>query len=201
MEHLGKLEKKGIVRGVKRGRERVYTLDWNRLIDEFVTEFVEREKYVTDYFLEPDGELAIRARAPHISQAIVRNFGDKQYLRQRSKLTAKIEVIMRQNRLVRDFIRCYFQSYSAIYLEEDATSLAACVSAFVDRFAMLVDQNEEAQELLHSKAKDREVKDFIRFLVYLRRDAYVSDLDQFVSIGAMGDFLRTRVAPKALAPK
>lgn len=197
IEHLGKLERMGILHGEKRGRERLYSVDWERLIDEFASEFAYAENFVTEAFLHntPSYTQIVGKKLTYMSPLIVRRYDDIKYLRERPNLISKAEKVVKENKLVRNFIKDYMQSYAQWIWLETNTSLSGCVITFIDRFVMLVDRNKNIQRLLESRTNDSEQRQFLSFLKYLTNHAFVVSLNDVVITGAMEQYLITHLKP------
>ena len=196
IEHLGKLEAMGVIHGEKLGRERVYSVNWNHLVDEFANEFVYAENFVTEAFQHntPTYSQIVGKKLSYMSPLIVRHYDDKKYLRERPRLLAKAEGVIRRNSPTRNFIKEYMKSYAQWIWLETSISLSGCVITFIDRFVMLADRNKNVQRLLQSRTNYSELNEFLSFLNYLTRDAFVVSLNDVVITGAMEKFLNEHFA-------
>ncbi len=191
MEHLSKLEGMRLVHGEKKGRERLYSVDWEELLNAFSQNFAEGENNVTETFSELAYPSKTIGRLPIMSgtSTIARKFEDKKYLKTRPRLIADVKKLMLENRLVRDLLKTYLKAYSYLAWTKDDTSLNACVLAFVDRFALILNQNPDVRKFLKKKTKAVEMRGFVRFLRFLAEDAYVGLPSEVVCVDRMRDFL------------
>lgn len=198
MEHLGKLEGLGILASVKKGRERTYHINWERLIDAFASLLASYEIFM----LEDD--LAASKERSNTSLLRQRKEGGKMFYRPKGleirlgydrthaerlwKFIPNAERILKENRIARDFIRKYLETYAKLYWTEEDSSLQGSVRNFQDRFALLADQDEKVASLLESKSKNKEVSDFIRLLNHLA-SSYILQPGQHACLYQMQQFL------------
>lgn len=198
MEHLGKLEGLGILASVKKGRERIYHINWDRLIDVFASLLFDYEGFMLEQTLRfprrgPKTSLLQRQKEGgtilYRPEGIEVRLGqDRAHTERLLKFIPSAERILQENRIARDFIRKYLETYAQLYWTEGDSSLQACVTNFEDRFALLADQDEKVASLLESKCKNKEVSDFIRFLNHLA-SSYIMDPNQHACIYQMQQFL------------
>ena len=203
MEHLGKLEALGILASVKKGRERIYYVNWDRLINVFASLLVDYERFMLE------GNYTIPGRHPKASllqrqkgggkilyrpEGIEVRLGhDRAHTERLVRFIPSAERILKENKIARDFIRKYLETYAQLYWTEDDFSLQGSVKNFEDRFALLADQDEKVGSLLESKCKNKEVSDFIRFLNHLAT-SYIVDPNQHACIYQMQQFL-SKIVP------
>jgi DNA-binding transcriptional ArsR family regulator len=203
MEHLGKLESLGILGSVKKGRERIYHINWERLIDAFASLLLSYERFMLEDDLRRTGK---RPKTPLLQQQKeggkilyrpkgleIRLGHDRTHAEQLRKFIPNAERILKENRIARDFIRKYLEAYAQLYWTEEDSSLQGSVRNFEDRFALLADQDEKVASLLESKSKNREVSDFIRFLNHLA-NSYILEPGQHACLYQMQQFL-SKIAP------
>jgi hypothetical protein len=194
MEHLSKLEHLGILSGTKKGRERVYSVNWNSLIDEFATDFIYNQEWLTD-MISADVIVGKRsekvvAHLPFVSPVIARRFGEKKYIvEERPLLIQQIARIMKTNGLVRNFIEEYIKAYASLYWMEPSATLPRCIFEFEEWFLQLASENTEVKQLMHSKPADKQMRDFLKFLDYLIGHTYVTGINRFVCTEAMKKFI------------
>jgi DNA-binding transcriptional ArsR family regulator len=206
MEHLGKLESLGILTSVKNGRERTYHIKWDRLINVFASLLIDYEKFMLNYdrlnyetFILDN--LAFPAKTSLLPQQKeggkilyqpegmkIRLGYDRAHTERLVKFIPSAERILRSNRIARDFIQEYLETYAQLYWTEDDFSLQGAVKNFENRFALLADQDAKVASLLESKSKNNEVSDFIRFLNHLA-NSYILDPNQHACLYQMQQFL------------
>jgi DNA-binding transcriptional ArsR family regulator len=202
MEHLGKLEGLGILASVKKGRERIYHTNWDRLIDVFASLLFDLERFMleeTPRFPRKGPKTSLQGgMILYRPEGIEVRLGqDRAHTERLLKFIPTAERILQENRIARDFIRKYLETYAQLYWTEGDSSLQACVTNFEDRFALLADQDEKVASLLESKCKNKEVSDFMRFLNHLA-SSYIMDPNQHACIYQMQQFL-SKIAPSISA--
>jgi DNA-binding transcriptional ArsR family regulator len=203
MEHLGKLEGLGILASVKKGRERIYRINWDRLIDVFASLLIDYERFMLegkDTFPGRHTKASLLQQQKEGGEILYRPEGievrlghDRAHAERLVKFIPSAERILKENKIARDFIRKYLETYAQLYWTEDDFSLQGSVRNFEDRFALLADQDEKVASLLQSKCKNKEVSDFIRFLNHLAT-SYILEPNQHACLYQMQQFL-TGIAP------
>jgi DNA-binding transcriptional ArsR family regulator len=192
LEHTRKLEKLGVVTSKKLGRERKYAVNWESLIEIFCEFLLDYDRFTTDSMLRarsPDmikdgGTLSYAANG----QVIPKPLRARRSLALRKASLPRMKRIVETNKLVREFIKNYLESYAKFYWSETDSSLPECVKNFGDRFAILAGESHQIGELLDSKVDNKEQKDFLRFLRFLS-DTAITTPNQFACMRAMEVFL------------
>ena len=200
MEHLSKLVKIGVLSSTKQGRERKYRVEWKSLIDIFASVLIEYEKTTTELLLGTSGTdlYPIPPNYEDAGQTLevlplpqrIRYMGYRaRDLEKRRAAIPILKKILKEDRITRDFIRSYLETYSQLYYAEYDFSLQACVKNFKDRVGRLVGQSSDLRSLPRLKPKSKEIRSFLWFLEFVVA-VRIADPNEFVCIQQMRRYLR-----------
>ncbi len=200
MEHLSKLVELGVLSSAKQGRERKYKVEWKTLIDVFGSVLVEYEKTTTElllgtsgtdlYPIPPNYEDAGEALGVLPLPQRIRYPGYKiEDLEKRKAAVPVLGKILKEDRITRDFIRSYLETYSQLYYVEYDFSLQTCVRNFKDRLGHLVDESKSLESLPRLRSKKDEISSFLWFLEFVAA-ARIADPNEFACVEQMRRYLR-----------
>jgi DNA-binding transcriptional ArsR family regulator len=200
MEHLSKLVEIGVLSSTKQGRERKYKVEWKSLIDIFGSVLIDYEKTTAElllgtsgtdlYPIPPDYEDAGQTLGVLPLPQRIRYPGYRiRDLEKRKAAIPILEKTLKEDRITREFIRSYLETYSQLYYAEYDSSLQASVKNFKDRLGRLIDESRNLGSLPRLKPKSEKIRSFLWFLEFVAA-ARIADPNEFACVEQMQRYLR-----------
>ena len=156
LEHLTNLETLELVKSKKKGRKRIYTIQWKNLIDLFNKGMINEQEAIINYLEDLKDEDLDKIR---VNSKMIKDWKSEYN---------KFKKIMANNKTVRLLIKTFIKTYAKnIHYKE--RSIEECILQFSLRLEEL--HKTTKRDLSKIVVAEKEKKEFIWFLKYMGEES------------------------------